>query len=406
MGSRTGISWACATVNPIIGCEKVSEACTNCYAERDFDRRKHFAKWGSEAAGGTRVMTSNATWAHFVKWQKVAAAGKCVSCDQYPAIDCATCGGSGVVDRVQTVFVNSLSDTFERWSGPILNNKLTMDREPLFFQRQGDWSSILPHSLASHITGVRPVTMDDVRARLFDAIDAAPDLMFLLLTKRPENVEQMLGGRSFKNAMLGVTCESQWWADIRLEQAFKLRHRFAGTFASVEPLLGPVDLRAAQYRCERCLDWPNDRDTGMPPDCPECYGSGYAEEAWLDWVIAGGETSPGGRASRATRPEWVREIREWCEFHKVPLHFKQWGDWGEPTGDVGFQGDYARVWDIYPGHANRHGIGHTEDLATYPAIENIATQSAMERRGVANTGRLLDGVLHDALPACVLKARV
>jgi protein gp37 len=48
VGETTRIEWADATFNPWWGCEKVSPACTNCYAERDAKRYGHKV-WGKAA---------------------------------------------------------------------------------------------------------------------------------------------------------------------------------------------------------------------------------------------------------------------------------------------------------------------------------------------------------------------
>ena len=56
--------------------------------------------------------------------------------------------------------------------------------------------------------------------------------------------------------------------------------------------------------------------------------------AWpvLDWVLAGGETGTGARASE---PEWLRELRDQCATAGVPFWFKQWGEWA-PAPEDGF----------------------------------------------------------------------
>jgi len=75
MGAVTAISWADYTFNGWIGCTKVSTeatgggACDFCYAERDFDLRKHVAKWG---AGEPRHKTK--TWGEPLKWNRQAEA--------------------------------------------------------------------------------------------------------------------------------------------------------------------------------------------------------------------------------------------------------------------------------------------------------------------------------------------
>lgn len=71
MGAETGIAWCDATFNPWIGCTKVSDACTNCYAEALMDTRWGKVKWG---AGEKRIRTSESNWREPLKWNKAAAA--------------------------------------------------------------------------------------------------------------------------------------------------------------------------------------------------------------------------------------------------------------------------------------------------------------------------------------------
>lgn len=63
------ISWCDHTFNPWVGCTKVSPGCFKCYAERDMDKRRHFAKWG---AGQPRRVTSDDNWKKPLAWAKKA----------------------------------------------------------------------------------------------------------------------------------------------------------------------------------------------------------------------------------------------------------------------------------------------------------------------------------------------
>ena len=69
MAENTKIEWAHHTFNPWIGCTKVGPGCDNCYAEADFDKRKHVVKWG---AGQPRKRTAPSTWALPVRWNAEA----------------------------------------------------------------------------------------------------------------------------------------------------------------------------------------------------------------------------------------------------------------------------------------------------------------------------------------------
>jgi len=62
---NSGISWTHHTFNPWIGCTKISEGCDYCYAERDWDHRKHLVTWGS---GAPRHRTGAANWLQPIRW--------------------------------------------------------------------------------------------------------------------------------------------------------------------------------------------------------------------------------------------------------------------------------------------------------------------------------------------------
>ncbi|MEN6537241.1 MAG: phage Gp37/Gp68 family protein [Bryobacteraceae bacterium] len=103
---------------------------------------------------------------------------------------------------------------------------------------------------------------------------------------------------------LGVTGEDQPSAEKRIP--LLLRTPAAVRFLSAEPLLGPVDLT-------RWLAY-NDPSDGSPV---------YRMKD-LHWVITGGESGP---AARPSHPDWFRSLRDQCVAAGVPYFFKQWGEW-------------------------------------------------------------------------------
>lgn len=92
MAETTHISWADATLNLWIGCQKVSPACDFCYAETWAHRFAQDVTWGQVGAGaGTRRRTSPSTWNAARTWNRKA----------------------GQEGRRRFVFVNSLSDIMD-----------------------------------------------------------------------------------------------------------------------------------------------------------------------------------------------------------------------------------------------------------------------------------------------------
>ena len=272
MAENTKIEWAHHTFNPWIGCTKVSPACMNCYAERDFDHRLGQVQWGPN---GTRVLTSNENWAKPLKWNRDVQKQFEVAQAQWVA-DCCV-GTKSYPERElhrfrKRVFCASLADVFEDWQGPIVNSKgerlwlETASSTWIFASKEDSERSELARQ-----RGVRAGTMADVRQRLFSLIDATPNLDWLLLTKRPENIRSMYlsqhldGGttgriREFmdeseskdvnpyfrRNVWLGTSVENQEYADERIPELLKCRDLSPVLFLSCEPLLGPVNFRWAK----------------------------------------------------------------------------------------------------------------------------------------------------------------
>lgn len=123
---------------------------------------------------------------------------------------------------------------------------------------------------------------------------ACPQHTFLILTKRPGRIGQVLYTDFDElppNTWLGVTIENQYhlsrWATLQYLQTTNL-------FVSVEPCLGPVDFRVCQ--------------------CPPA------------WIILGGESGPG---ARPMHPDWARGVKDYCQDAIVPFFFKQWGEYVE-----------------------------------------------------------------------------
>lgn len=239
MGEQTKIEWCDHTWNPWFGCTKVSPACDFCYAEAMMDTRFGRVEWG---AGHDRKRTSADNWREPYRWDKAARKA----------------------GRIDTVFCLSLGDI---------------------------WDNEVP---------------DSWRREAFQVMDDTPNLRYLLLSKRIGNAVKMCDGNPLpRNAALGATMinQEEWDRDFPklLHACYETRALF--TFASVEPMLGPIDAR------------------GRLPD----------------WVIVGGESQPAGIPAVETRPmnpAWARGLRDQCAAARVPFLFKQWGDWADFGGNA------------------------------------------------------------------------
>lgn len=222
---------------------------------------------------------------------------------------------------------------------------------------------------------------DILRADRHDAIRTmrhAPQHTYLLLTKRPENIKPMLAGTSWAlglpdNVWLGVTVENQEQANKRIPLLLQVPARVL--FVSCEPLLGPVDLTWWMGGQVCRVHLRSEFETCMSSiHRAEDFGSG------LDWVIAGGESGP---HARPMHPSWPRALRDQCAASVVPFMFKQWGEYAPPD-------------QCEPG---LEFLEYAQSVGPVQGAGGTVIDYSPARYGKANTGRLLDGVEHNGVPA-------
>ena len=271
----TKIEWCDMVWNPITGCEKVSEGCENCWAER---MHKRFSKEPF----------------HLVQFHSKRL--------EEPL----------KVKKPKKIFVCSMGDLFH----------------PLVSPRHID--------------------------QILQVIEVCEQHTFLILTKRPQNIENKLyeaskktparflgGGDYLPNIWLGVSVENQRTVVERVPTLINIPASLH--FISVEPMLGGVNLEP------------------------------YLNN--IDWVICGGES---GRDARPLHPDWVRDLRDQCVKANVPFFLKQWGEWSADGG--------------YDDYCYKTMVIHKNDK------KNILDDVEMFRLGKKLAGNLLDGKIWNEFP--------
>ena len=301
MSEQTNIEWCDSTFNSWEGCTKVSPGCDHCYAEVRNGRFHAGANWGP---GAPRLIRSDAYWREPLKWER-------------DALHFIHLHG-----RRRRVFCSSLADVFD-------NEAPTGQRE-----------------------------------RLWALIRATPNLNWLLLTKRIGNAARMLPedwGDGYDNVWLGSSIVNQEEANRDIPKLLSTPAKIR--FLSMEPLLGPIELKPCWLRAHTLCDECPSSLPGTPIDCP-------CADPKIDQVIAGGESGPG---ARALLPDWPRSLRDQCAAAGVPFLFKQWGEW-IPM------------------------MGHAEGIPVKGEKFIHRDGTIMGYAGKKAAGRLLDGVTHDGYP--------
>lgn len=238
MAENSNIEWTDHTANLWWGCAKVHTGCKNCYAEFLSETRYGNGVWG-EKAPRKRIKS---TFRDLAKYQR----------------------GAKFAGERHRVFVGSMMDIFEE--GKELMNP----------------------------TGEATSTAD-LREQLFAFITSLyyPDLIFLFLTKRPQNIPEMVPDswleRPPHNVWFGTSIsdeETQEYSS-RLYTATKDMEG-AKRFLSIEPQVGLIG-------------------HSIPLN-------------GIHWIIQGGESGAGRRPFELS---WASTMRAVAKSAGVPYFFKQ-----------------------------------------------------------------------------------
>jgi protein gp37 len=193
------------------------------------------------------------------------------------------------------------------WQGERRRTSVQNWRQPLKWDRAaasaGVRAKVFCASLADVFDNQVP---QEWRTDLWALIRSTPHLDWLLLTKRPQNIEKFVPfdwpDTGYQNVWLGTTVENQAEADRRIPHLLSVPARVR--FLSCEPLLGSIEFSDVSRRSDAA------RMLGKPA------------LSGIHWVIAGGESGPG---ARPMHPAWARSLRDQCKAASVAFFMKQMG---------------------------------------------------------------------------------
>jgi protein gp37 len=279
MSEQTKIEWCDSTVNFWSGCTKVSPGCANCYAEARDKRHMIEPKdhWGK---GADRL-------------KHVGAVKQALAFNRKPWV-CDECGEA---------CVNTVDGDCKNGCYGALNKK---HRRRIFSLSLGDWLD-------------EEVKIEWL-AEMLDTIRQCDQVEWILCTKRPENFTARLSavnawcdgvedealceftykwgnGNAPQQITLLTSVENQEQADKRIPELLKIPAACRGL--SLEPLLGPVNLRSGF-------------------DGPQMFPLGMG----IKWLIIGGESGPGARTCNV---EWIRSLVQQGKDAGVATFVKQLG---------------------------------------------------------------------------------
>ncbi|MDB5240100.1 MAG: hypothetical protein JWP57_725 [Spirosoma sp.] len=245
MAQDSKIEWTHHTQNLWHGCTHVHEGCDNCYAEA-LSHRWGNDIWGNDKPRKFIQSASDDLYRYQARAQKAG--------------------------EVHRVFVGSMMDIFEK-PMPMIDSKG------------------VPMAIDTDYT--RQIFFDNISDGLY------PNILFLLLTKRPSNINKYIPEHWKQhppdNVMFGTSPVNQATFNTLTQQLKQVNGR---RFLSIEPQLGLIS-------------------------DPDLSG--------IDWVIQGGESGP---RSRPFEPDWAHVMAEQCDTQGVPFFFKQTGTW------------LAKDWDL------------------------------------------------------------
>ena len=237
MAQNSKIEWTHHTANLWHGCTKVHEGCDNWYAETLAKR------WGNDVWGNDKPRKIiNSVFNELDKFQRIAKEA----------------------NEMQRVFVGSMMDIFEK-PMPLIDSK-----------------------------GIEVTNLNtgEIRDTFFKRIseNRYPNLMFLLLTKRPSNINKYIP-ESWKqtppeNVMFGTSPVNQTTYTTLVRQLLEVNGK---KFLSIEPQLDFISIPSDLYK-------------------------------GIDWIIQGGES---GHHKRPFNLDWAYSMKQDCKDLNIPFFFKQ-----------------------------------------------------------------------------------
>lgn len=134
---------------------------------------------------------------------------------------------------------------------------------------------------------------DEWRSDAWDIMRVRSDVVFYLLTKRPQRVQDCLPkdwGNGWDNIFFNVTCENQKQADIRIPSMLVLPFKHMGIMCA--PFIGEIEIDK------------------------------YLKTGQIEQVTCGGENYDGARPCNF---DWVKSLRKQCEKYNITFTFIETG---------------------------------------------------------------------------------
>ncbi|MHC4311227.1 MAG: DUF5131 family protein [Planctomycetota bacterium] len=184
---------------------------------------------------------------------------------------------------------NRYTHWVDNWQG---SYKLTSEKN---WSKVYKWNREEPGSLVfcASLSDVFDKNVDPTwRDDLWQLTRMTPNLTWLILTKRSNEMLKMVHDGVPENVWLGVSVENNDYL-YRVEDLIEVKERenISKVFISAEPLIGYIQ----------------QIDDYLPD---------------IDWVIAGGES---GHSARFMPVWWARNLLESCQKNSVPFFMKQMG---------------------------------------------------------------------------------
>ncbi|WDD36151.1 phage Gp37/Gp68 family protein (plasmid) [Nostoc sp. UHCC 0926] len=268
----TNIEWADETINPIVGCSRISPGCQKCYAATAAasPRLQQFPQYQVVSIWDGTVEFVKSQLIKPLYWKKPKRIFVCSMADLFHA---------NVPDewihQVMAVAALSPQHTFQ-----ILTKRPERMKE--YFSQQSLWVK----------------WYEAAKENLWDAVN---EKFGGLINLQQDFIDQPF---PLPNVWLGASTENQQMAEKRIP--ILLQIPCSVRFLSCEPLLEEIDLRqggAIQKLISDSYEWELVNED-------------------IQWIVVGGESGPN---SRPCHIEWIESIVQQCQKSKTPVFVKQLG---------------------------------------------------------------------------------